>query len=102
MGKAAIGVVGNVQHWGTEAQTVQLAYPEKDLNQTAVAEALDMGRDAQNVLLAIVCSPNTMEDSYLVNAAAVERGLRAQPMAVEAAALPHHHSSFAPAIFRAA
>ena len=75
MGKAAIGVVDNVQHWGTEAQTVQLAYPQTDLNQPFIAKTLGMGNDAQNALLAVVCSPNTMEDSYLVNAAAIERGL---------------------------
>ena len=66
MGKAAIGVVDTVQRWGTEAQTVQIAYPQIDTNQTSIADALGMGHDAQNALLAIVCSPNTMEVPHTI------------------------------------
>lgn len=75
LGKAAIGTVGPVQSWATEAQTLHLAYPQKPLNKTAVADALDLGDDVQNCLLAIVTSPSTTEDSYMVNLSAVQRGL---------------------------
>jgi hypothetical protein len=75
MGKAAIGVVGPVENWGTEAQTLHLAYPQKGLNQTAIAEAVGIGHDVQNCLIAITCNPSTLEDSYCLCSSAVDRGL---------------------------